>query len=179
MDTKNGKSIAKYQVLEDANLNILQQYVRLSQNNNDIKQRQELKISALTNLLSCVNNYVIDKYNQLESTNSISFNELIELVANGTQHNPSLVTALKSQYPIAFIDEFQDTDMLQWQIFNNLYVKPQYGVLIVVGDPKQAIYRFRGADIDVYLEARETIKSNNLQINPYLELTETIALIQT
>ena len=67
-----------------------------------------------------------------------------------------------SLYPIAFIDEFQDTDKLQWEIFSSIYRldSVKRGNVVVVGDPKQAIYSFRGADIDTYIEARHQI--NNL-----------------
>ena len=58
---------------------------------------------------------------------------------------------MRTRYPIALIDEFQDTDRLQARIFEAIY--PIDG-LIVVGDPKQSIYRFRGADVYAYVDAR-------------------------
>ncbi len=66
-----------------------------------------------------------------------------------------LAATVTTQYPIALIDEFQDTDPLQWRIFSRLYAdRPELGLLLI-GDPKQAIYGFRGADIHTYLRARE------------------------
>ena len=79
---------------------------------------------------------------------------------------------IRSRYRIALVDEFQDTDDKQWTIFNSLFssrvnivkgADPENGCLIVVGDPKQAIYSFRGADIGTYLEARKEIKDNGGQ----------------
>ncbi|QEP41773.1 exodeoxyribonuclease V subunit beta [Ectothiorhodospiraceae bacterium BW-2] len=68
-----------------------------------------------------------------------------------------LVEGIRQQFPVALIDEFQDTDQIQWQIFNRIYghAAQQQLALILVGDPKQAIYSFRGADIYTYLSARE------------------------
>ena len=65
-----------------------------------------------------------------------------------------VAAALRSRYRVVLIDEFQDTDRVQWEIFSTLFAgaSPD-GTLVLVGDPKQAIYRFRGADIGVYLGA--------------------------
>ena len=67
-----------------------------------------------------------------------------------------LATAIRQQYPIALVDEFQDTDPWQYGALSKIYgesVSPDTG-LIMIGDPKQAIYSFRGADLDTYLAAR-------------------------
>ncbi|WP_329740505.1 exodeoxyribonuclease V subunit beta [Dyella sp. A6] len=61
---------------------------------------------------------------------------------------------LARQYPVALVDEFQDTDPLQWRILHRLYVRHADTALLLIGDPKQAIYGFRGADIHTYLHAR-------------------------
>ena len=68
---------------------------------------------------------------------------------------PTLAAELRSRYPAALVDEFQDTDPLQWDIFRTIYDAPD-ATLFLVGDPKQAIYRFRNADLNVYLDARKT-----------------------
>ncbi|GAB2560378.1 exodeoxyribonuclease V subunit beta [Rhodanobacter koreensis] len=65
-----------------------------------------------------------------------------------------LARTIASQYPVALIDEFQDTDPLQWRIFQHIYGKLPGTGLLLIGDPKQAIYGFRGADIHTYLQAR-------------------------
>ena len=64
----------------------------------------------------------------------------------------ALATALRRRFPAALIDEFQDTDPLQFGIFLRIY-RDQPGPLFLVGDPKQAIYRFRNADLHTYLKA--------------------------
>ncbi|MBL8422906.1 MAG: exodeoxyribonuclease V subunit beta [Candidatus Accumulibacter phosphatis] len=70
---------------------------------------------------------------------------------------PWLAESLRSRYPVALIDEFQDTDPLQYAIFSRIYgagEAPAAGPLFLVGDPKQAIYSFRNADLHTYLAAR-------------------------
>lgn len=67
----------------------------------------------------------------------------------------TLAAVLAEQYPVALVDEFQDTDPLQYRIFRTLYHGRPDTALFMIGDPKQAIYRFRGADIHAYLAARE------------------------
>lgn len=72
-----------------------------------------------------------------------------------------LSEALQQRYRYALVDEFQDTDDLQWNILQRIFVQSRSGnVLMVVGDPKQAIYAFRGADIHTYLRARPLIVEN-------------------
>jgi exodeoxyribonuclease V beta subunit len=65
-----------------------------------------------------------------------------------------LADTIATQYPMALIDEFQDTDPLQWRIFHRVYARRDTTGLLLIGDPKQAIYGFRGADIHTYLRAR-------------------------
>ena len=74
-----------------------------------------------------------------------------------------LADALCRQYKAALIDEFQDTDAIQYGIFRQIFMKTQSDDSFVcfVGDPKQSIYRFRGADIQTYLAARDDIGEQN------------------
>ncbi|MDQ7990100.1 MAG: exodeoxyribonuclease V subunit beta [Candidatus Dactylopiibacterium sp.] len=75
-------------------------------------------------------------------------------------HGPNaarLRERIRAQFPVALIDEFQDTDPLQYRIFDAIYRVADDDAtraLILIGDPKQAIYAFRGADIHTYLRAR-------------------------
>ncbi|WP_439877133.1 exodeoxyribonuclease V subunit beta [Pseudomonas prosekii] len=77
------------------------------------------------------------------------------LQADGGERLASLI---REQFPVALIDEFQDTDPVQYRIFESIYRieenNPECG-LFLIGDPKQAIYAFRGADIYTYLRARQ------------------------
>jgi exodeoxyribonuclease V beta subunit len=68
-----------------------------------------------------------------------------------------LATLIREQFPVALIDEFQDTDPVQYRIFDSVYrleANDESTGLFLIGDPKQAIYAFRGADIYTYLRAR-------------------------
>ena len=75
--------------------------------------------------------------------------------------NPSFTKSISDQFKAVLIDEFQDTDPVQYNIFKSLFLqktqKDPSRSLIFVGDPKQSIYRFRGADIETYAKAREDI----------------------
>ena len=64
-----------------------------------------------------------------------------------------LAASLRARFPAALIDEFQDTDPLQYAIFDAVYGGTELP-LFLVGDPKQAIYSFRSADLHAYLRAR-------------------------
>ena len=82
------------------------------------------------------------------------YDDLISQVEQNL-HNPSFTTAIRSEYEAVLIDEFQDTDPVQWKIFSHLFLghRPLY----LVGDPKQSIYRFRGADLYTYMQAKEAL----------------------
>jgi len=69
----------------------------------------------------------------------------------------ALRARILAQYPVALIDEFQDTSRLQYRLFDAIYrsaENPAHSALLLIGDPKQSIYRFRGADIYSYLQVR-------------------------
>lgn len=83
--------------------------------------------------------------------------ELIKKMARCLD-NPAFVKKAQETFKAAIIDEFQDTDPLQWDIFDRLFPK----TLCVVGDPKQSIYAFRGADVRTYLRAKESFNKDQL-----------------
>ncbi len=67
---------------------------------------------------------------------------------------------IRQKYDAAIVDEFQDTDATQWEIFEKLFLDVK--ALYLVGDPKQSIYRFRKADVYTYLHARDLLGEENL-----------------
>ncbi|MGF1752372.1 exodeoxyribonuclease V subunit beta [Vibrio makurazakiensis] len=92
----------------------------------------------------------------------LSFDDLLTQLsaAIDVDEQSLLVNRIRELYPIAMIDEFQDTDPLQYSIFSRIYVDyPQSG-LFMIGDPKQAIYGFRGADIFTYIKARKQVSAH-------------------
>ncbi|MDE1184603.1 exodeoxyribonuclease V subunit beta [Paraburkholderia sp.] len=82
----------------------------------------------------------------------VSFDDLLSNLYRALAAHPWLSDALRARYPAALIDEFQDTDPLQFAIFSRIFAPA--GPLFLVGDPKQAIYSFRAADLHTYLAAR-------------------------
>lgn len=68
----------------------------------------------------------------------------------------ALAASVREMYPAALIDEFQDTDPVQFSIFSTIYAGSNLPVFLV-GDPKQAIYSFRNADLHTYLRAKKTV----------------------
>lgn len=97
-----------------------------------------------------------------EASGTMTFDDLVRQASDVIEHEPedsTLLKKIRERYPVAMVDEFQDTDLQQWTIFKNLFSHQNNpnGFLLVVGDPKQAIYSFRGADIGTYLKARNEI----------------------
>ena len=94
----------------------------------------------------------------------ISYDDMLTQVASALhgEHSSGLIQKLRSKYKIAFVDEFQDTDPVQWRIFKRLFLDhsagPSKNLLVLIGDPKQAIYSFRGADVYAYLDAGNEMK---------------------
>ena len=92
-----------------------------------------------------------------------SFDDLLRLLCEALQgaQGDELAEMICFQYPFAMIDEFQDTDSQQYAIFSKIYRdNPEKNTgFIMIGDPKQAIYRFRGADIFTYLKASDEAQS--------------------
>ncbi len=89
-----------------------------------------------------------------------SQDQLIERLWRATG-NEDFAAALGARWPLLLIDEFQDTDPRQWDIFRRLHLAtdPEQRWLCLIGDPKQAIYRFRGGDLATYLRARDWVMS--------------------
>ena len=86
----------------------------------------------------------------------LSFDDLLHELAAALAgpDGPALRTRLSQRYRAILIDEFQDTDPVQYRIFSQVFTAGD-GWLVTIGDPKQAIYGFRGADIHAYLRAAE------------------------
>jgi len=105
--------------------------------------RQELTRRKQGMNLRCYDDLLLDLHRALTGDNGA------ELARN-----------LRTRYHAALIDEFQDTDPLQWQIFHRIGDQADYP-LFLIGDPKQAIYSFRGADIFAYIAAGQAVAPPN------------------
>jgi exodeoxyribonuclease V beta subunit len=95
-------------------------------------------------------------------TGMFDYNDMLQLVRDAL-HGPrgaELAVRLRARTPWVMIDEFQDTDPVQWNIFRTVWMDPAAHGLTIVGDPKQAIYGFRGADVATYMDARDELLRN-------------------
>ena len=93
----------------------------------------------------------------------LGFDDLLTGVHRALRDHRGLAARIRERYPWALIDEYQDTDRVQAEIFRRIYGEGRRaddpGALVIVGDPKQSIYRFRSADIFAYLSTSENVSA--------------------
>ncbi|WP_258240957.1 exodeoxyribonuclease V subunit beta [Pseudidiomarina homiensis] len=121
-------------------------------------------VAALPNphnsILRHAGRWLQQRFRQLQQQRAeIGFNDMLTRLRDAlrAENGELLAAQLRKQFPIAMIDEFQDTDPVQYEIFDRVYriaETPESNGLFLIGDPKQAIYSFRNADIFTYLKAR-------------------------
>ena len=94
----------------------------------------------------------------------MDFNDMIENCYKAIKNDSKniLQRAVKKRYNAVLVDEFQDTDKMQFEIFDYLFKDKPF---FMIGDPKQAIYRFRGGDIFAYNEAKKSVGENQFSMN--------------
>ncbi len=85
---------------------------------------------------------------------AIDYKDMLASVRRAVRESTMLSSILKARYRVALVDEFQDTDPVQWDIIRTIFTDDEHG-LILVGDPKQSIYSFRGSNVQTYLFARD------------------------
>jgi exodeoxyribonuclease V beta subunit len=121
---------------------------------------------ARDDLLSHAARWVAERFSAEQARRAqMGFDDLL-MRLDAALHGPNgerLADIVRKQFPVALIDEFQDTDPVQYRIFDAVYREANdateteaNNALILIGDPKQAIYAFRGADIFTYLAARRS-----------------------
>lgn len=93
----------------------------------------------------------------------LDYDDLLVLLRDALTENPVAAQRVRSRYAVVMVDEFQDTDPVQWDILRTAF--HQHRTLVLIGDPKQAIYRFRGADVATYLRARADATTQTLHRN--------------
>jgi exodeoxyribonuclease V beta subunit len=100
---------------------------------------------------------------RLDALNQSTFDQLLHAVHAALQPRDgqrALADALCAAWPVALVDEFQDTDPVQFGILDAIYSDAEglpRGRLVMIGDPKQAIYRFRGGDVQAYERAKAAV----------------------
>jgi exodeoxyribonuclease V beta subunit len=118
--------------------------------------KRDLRAAALTEAAA----FAREQVRQAKFTAQVlSYDDLLAEMYRALRgdNGATLAEAVRQRFPVAMIDEFQDTDPVQYGIFRELYrERPDCG-LIMIGDPKQAIYSFRGGDIFTYMQAREDV----------------------
>ncbi len=129
---------------------------------NEVKER----LKNYSEVNSVVIGYIIyyfvlrlfeEEKNYKERNWIITYDDMIEKVYQAIQKNESFRKKVSNLYKYIIIDEFQDTDLLQWNIFKKLIEENKNLRIYIVGDPKQAIYGFRGGDIHTYYKAKKEI----------------------
>ncbi|MFZ4478859.1 MAG: exodeoxyribonuclease V subunit beta [Rhodoferax sp.] len=112
-------------------------------------------------------------------TSSFGFADMLQRLdaalrgANGQR----LRERILAQYPVALIDEFQDTSPLQYRIFDQIYrtqTNDRHNALLLIGDPKQSIYGFRGADIYSYMQARRATSGRHYVLETNFRSTQAL-----
>lgn len=100
------------------------------------------------------------RYDELKEQRRIrSFDDILTSTQQAVESNQEMRMKLREQYPVAMVDEFQDTDPIQLGIFKKLYFDADVkNGLFMIGDPKQSVYKFRGADINSYLSVAKDNK---------------------
>ncbi len=124
--------------------------------------KRDLKAALLNELIPHIQEEVEDR----KATGGLYvYDDMLSIVCQRLRDadtDPSaaqLLQRIRAQYRFALIDEFQDTDPEQWEIFRRIFVDGTTDHrLFVIGDPKQAIYGFRGADVWTYLDATEALE---------------------
>ena len=125
----------------------------LAEAHNAVQAAFEQRLSALKPRLLDYCNAELEK--RKDRLRVLSYNDMLNKLAAALQGEQAerLAATVRRRYRAALIDEFQDTDPMQFRIFRRVYGDGEVPVFFV-GDPKQAIYGFRGADVFSYLQAR-------------------------
>lgn len=117
-----------------------------------------------------------------QEQSAYTFADLLRQVTQALGQHEALAHRVRQQYPVALVDEFQDTSPAQLSLFEQVYTDPDAvdQALLFIGDPKQSIYGFRGADIHSYLRVRRrlvhrlhTLNGNRRSVRPLVTALNT------
>ncbi|MEO5890165.1 MAG: exodeoxyribonuclease V subunit beta [Ferruginibacter sp.] len=134
---------------------ILQEHDKIVAIEDERTRYAKATINQVCNLAIQLISAEADRYKQ--QNNQLGFDDMITKLHDAVvvDDNKFLIGSLQIKYKAAFIDEFQDTDKMQYEIFNRLFSNSS--VLFYIGDPKQSIYAWRKADIFTYFKARDEV----------------------
>lgn len=143
-----------------------QEIVYCNEQANKIKQIKRGIINTI--LLNAVKTIAKNIEGRLVRENYLTFDALIKNL-HTVKDSDKLKSVLNEKYEAIFIDEFQDTDKLQYEIFEAVFQSNSNSVIFYIGDPKQSIYSFRKADLNTYFRAKENVSKNgkvwNMNVN--------------
>jgi exodeoxyribonuclease V beta subunit len=108
------------------------------------------------------------------------FDDLLQMVfkaLNGRQGS-EVADKIRTRYHAALVDEFQDTDLLQFEIFSRIF-SHEDSLLFMIGDPKQSIYSFRGADVFSYMKASATARKKHTLLTNYRSAPDLVQAVNT
>ncbi len=146
----------------------------------------QVKNSALIAVVNWLWDYLGEYQAAKTRQGFLDFDDLLSKARDLVKHLPPVREELKKRYDRVFVDEFQDTDPLQVEIAFFLSekkngaaaqwqdVKLEPGKLFIVGDPQQSIYRFRRADVEIYLEAKERLAASGGRVEKLTENFRTL-----
>ena len=142
-----------------------------------LERFDEIGTAATVAMAVEISRFVLGTAEERRRSGRLGFQDLLVFARQLLANRPEVRTALRERYTHVFIDEFQDTDPLQAEIALSLGSAPadavgddwltqevDEGRLFFVGDPKQSIYRFRRADIDLYRKVRDRFEESLVQL---------------
>jgi exodeoxyribonuclease V beta subunit len=138
---------------------------------NELLESLDVKEALVSHAASEINRRVIAAKARLSR---MGFNDLLTRLGEALARPESnrLAEVIRHQFPVAMIDEFQDTDPVQYASFGSIYLGQENAGLFMIGDPKQAIYAFRGADIHTYLTARHDTQGRHYTLEKNYRSTQ-------
>ena len=142
----------------------------------DLQKEADAYLIYLKGAFIAYADHEIEKQNRRH--NRFFFDDLLYAVFDALSRQPDseLAATVRRQYTAALVDEFQDTDSIQYTIFERLFSGSNC-LLYLIGDPKQAIYGFRGADIFTYMRASRSIATKLTLTRNYRAAPELIAAL--
>ncbi len=129
--------------------------------------------------------FVKTKFPEVKERRAIwTYDDLLQrlrdaLVEERERGESTLVKLIRDKYDLALVDEFQDTDHIQNEIFRMVFGESDRHGFFMIGDPKQSIYAFRGADIFSYLAAKSEAHKNLTLLNNFRSEPDLIAALNT
>jgi exodeoxyribonuclease V beta subunit len=125
-----------------------------------LKQLENKRIGFKNFLHQQAIDWILSKIKtELAEKNIFTFDDLINQLYV-VRTNTKLQEQLRAKYDVVFLDEFQDTDQKQYEIFQEIFQNDLEKIVFYIGDPKQSIYGFRKADLNTYFNAKTSIDSS-------------------